>query len=129
MNLDNVFGIYEQSLRLRNQRTEILASNIANADTPGYKAKDIDFRSVLKQQTVQPSRLQATNPKHFQNAEIGKSTAYVQFSNSGQPTLDGNTVDVQQEQLKFASNSARFEATMRFLNGKITSIEKALTSK
>ena len=129
MKLDNILGIYEQSLRLRNQRSDILASNIANADTPGYKARDIDFRSVLKQHAVQPSKLQATNPKHFQNSEIGKSTAYIQFSSSNQPSLDGNTVDAQQEILKFSENEQRFNATVGFLEGKVKRIEQALKTK
>ena len=129
MKLDNILGIYEHSLRLRNQRSDILASNIANADTPGYKARDIDFKSVLNQHAAKSSSLQATNPKHFHNSDIGKSTAYIQFSRNGQPSLDGNTVDSQQEIMKFTSNEQRFNATVGFLESKVKRIEKALSTK
>ncbi len=129
MKLDNILGIYEHSLRLRNQRSDILASNIANADTPGYKARDIDFKSVLNQHAAKSSSLQATNPKHFDNSDIGKSTAYIQFSANGQPSLDGNTVDSQQEIMKFTSNEQRFNATVGFLESKVKRIEKALSTK
>ena len=56
MKLDNAFGIHEQALRVRTQRAEVLANNLANADTPGFKARDVDFQNMLKQQMVQPVR-------------------------------------------------------------------------
>jgi len=128
--LGNVFGIHEQALRVRNQRNEILASNIANADTPGYKARDIDFRQVLKQQKVEMPNLKATQAGHFQTASAGRvSPQYIQYRQVAQPSLDGNTVDVQQEQLQFSNNAARYEATMRFLNGKISGLQKAISGK
>ena len=130
MKLGNVFGIHEQALRVRNQRNEILASNIANADTPGYKARDIDFRQVLKQQKVEMPNLKATQAGHFQMTSAGRvSPQYIQYRQVAQPSLDGNTVDVQQEQLQFSNNAARYEATMRFLNGKISGLQKAISGK
>ena len=129
MKLGNAFGIHEQAFLLRTQRNDMLASNIANADTPGYKARDIDFREVLKQQSVAPVKLAATQPGHFQPAQNSISAQHVKYRTVTQPSLDGNTVDVQQEQLQFASNSAQFEATLRFLTGKIQGIEKALKTK
>jgi flagellar basal-body rod protein FlgB len=128
--LGNAFGIHEQALTVRNQRNEILASNIANADTPGYKARDIDFRQVLKQQKVEMPNLKATQAGHFQTASVGRvSPQYIQYRQVAQPSLDGNTVDVQQEQLQFSNNAARYEATMRFLNGKISGLQKAISGK
>lgn len=130
MKLGNALGIHEQALMVRNQRNEILASNIANADTPGYKARDIDFRQVLKQQKVQMPTMKATQAGHFQTASAGRvSPEYVQYRKVTQPSLDGNTVDVQHEQLQFSTNASRYEATMRFLNGKIKGLEKAITGK
>ena len=128
MKLGNVFGIHEQALLVRAQRNEMLASNIANADTPNYKARDIDFREVLKKQSVQPVSLKATQAGHIQPGVglNGISPQFVKYRTVSQPSLDGNTVDVQQEQMQFATNSAQFEATMRFLTGKIQGIEKAL---
>ena len=130
MKLGNAFGIHEQALMVRNQRNEILASNIANADTPGYKARDIDFRQVLKQQKVEMPNLKATQTGHFQTASAGRvSPQFIQYRQVAQPSLDGNTVDVQQEQLQFSNNAARYEATMRFLDGKIKGLEKAISGK
>jgi flagellar basal-body rod protein FlgB len=127
--LGNAFGIHEQALMVRNQRTEVLASNIANADTPGYKARDIDFRQVLKQQKVEMPTMKATQAGHFQTASNRVSPQYIQYRQVTQPSLDGNTVDIQQEQLQFSNNAARYEATMRFLNGKIKGLQKAVSGK
>ena len=130
MKLGNVFGIHEQALMVRNQRNELLASNIANADTPGYKARDLDFRQVLKQQKVEMPTMKATQAGHFQAASAGRvAPQHVQYRQSAQPSLDGNTVDVQQEQLQFSQNAFRYEATMRFLNGKISGLQKAISGK
>ena len=126
MKLGNVFGIHEQALLVRTQRNEMLASNIANADTPNYKARDLDFREVLKKQAVQPVTLKATQAGHMQPGQGPVSPQFIKYRTVSQPSLDGNTVDIQQEQIQFAANSAQFEATMRFLNGKIQGIEKAL---
>lgn len=126
MKLGNVFGIHEQALLVRTQRNEMLAANIANADTPNYKARDLDFRSVLQKQAVQPVNLKTTQSGHIQPNPGSISPHAIKYRSTSQPTLDGNTVDVQQEQIQFAQNQHQFEATMRFLNGKISGIEKAL---
>ena len=126
MKLGNVFGIHEQALRVRAQRNEMLAANIANADTPNYKASDLDFREVLKKQAVQPVTLNATQTGHIQPPQGSVAPQFIKYRTVFQPSLDGNTVDIQQEQVQFAANTAQFEATMRFLNGKIQGIEKAL---
>lgn len=135
MKLDNMFGVHEQMLRLRSQRSEILASNIANADTPGYKARDIDFKAVFDKQASQAANVKTSQPGHMRSIRVGQSLGsnvsphFIKFRNVDQPSLDGNTVDMQREQLHFAENSARFEATMRFLNGKIKGLQKAISGK
>lgn len=129
MKLSNILGIQEQALRVVNQRHELIASNIANADTPGYKARDIDFREVLGKQAVPRPDLKATQPGHFSTPANRISANYVYYRTNVQPSLDGNTVDAQQEQVKFAENYARFEATMRFLDGRVKNIEKAFSGK
>jgi flagellar basal-body rod protein FlgB len=126
VDIGNVLGIHEQALLVRNKRAEMLASNIANADTPGYKARDIDFRKVLQQQSVANVRLQATKAGHIQPSSGPVSTNQMQYRIPDQASLDGNTVDMQHEQLQFSDNNMRFSATMRFLNGKIASIKAAL---
>jgi flagellar basal-body rod protein FlgB len=124
--LGNAFGIHEQALLVRSQRNELLASNIANADTPNYKSRDLDFREVLKKQSVQPVTLKATHAGHIQPSQGSVSPQYIKYRTVAQPSLDGNTVNVEQELVRFSENSAQFEATMRFLTGKIQGIEKAI---
>lgn len=127
MNIGNAFGIHEQALQVRSKRNELIASNIANADTPNYKARDINFRDALAKHMVQPVTLKATSAGHIQPAGGAASIAnYVKFRKVDQASLDGNTVDVQQEQVKFSQNTAQFEATMRFLDGKIKGLQKAI---
>ena len=136
MKLDNVFGIHEQALQVWSQRNELLASNIANADTPNYKARDIDFRAVLQQETAQVKPKNASSgamPDNARHIRFGEALSkpksaggYVQFRDAVQASEDGNTVDIHNEQMEYAKNLAYFEATMNFLNGKIKGIEQAL---
>lgn len=123
-NFDRVFGVHAQALQLRAQRAEMLASNLANADTPGYKARDIDFSSALEQAQA-GTELQATRPGHISRIHTA-GRAETLYRVPSQPSLDGNTVDTQVEQSRFAENAMRYQATLRFLNGKIDGIQKAL---
>ncbi|MDT8438405.1 MAG: flagellar basal body rod protein FlgB [Wenzhouxiangellaceae bacterium] len=126
-NLDNYFGIHEQALKVRAQRTELIASNLANADTPGFKARDIDFRDALKsiQGQDSPGTLRATQPGHF---GPGSATGRLptQYRVPMQPTLDGNTVETDREQAAFAENTVRYQATLQFLGSRITNLITAL---
>jgi len=117
INLDKVLGVHEQALYLRSRRTAILASNIANADTPNYKAKDIDFKSILSQsQQAASLPLTHNNPRHISSAKIS-STSGLQYRNPYQASLDGNTVDPQLEKAAFSENAVRYQATLRFIGG------------
>lgn len=137
MNLGNAFGIHEHALKVWSDRNEVLAANIANADTPGYKARDIDFKEVLGQYKKAAAGAANAQPvahdfsRHIQAGRaLGNAAAdtanYVKFRNGVQASEDGNTVDIQTEQLEYAKNLAYFEATMNFLNGKISGIKTAL---
>ncbi len=123
-NFDRVFGVHAPALQLRAQRAEMLASNLANADTPGFKARDIDFSRALEQAKV-GTELQATRPGHISGTHT-TGRAETLYRVPSQPSLDGNTVDTQVEQSRFAENAMRYQATLRFLNGKIDGIQKAL---
>jgi flagellar basal-body rod protein FlgB len=107
--MDNIFGIHATALKLREQRMSMLASNIANAATPGYKARDIDFSSAL------------------QMAEGGgpPETA-IRYRVPVQPSLDGNTVELATEQTAFAENALAYRSSLSFLNGRIGTITRAL---
>lgn len=116
---DSALGIHQKALALRSQRAEVLASNIANADTPGYKARDIDFKSVLANASEQSSgSLARTNSRHIQiNANM--NTSNVLYRVPGQPSLDGNTVDGLIEKSAFAENALHYQASLTFLDGKL----------
>ena len=112
------------ALSLRAKRNEILASNIANAATPHYKARDIDFEAEIKKyQTSGPIKI--TDDQHFpvmRPASPGK----VQFRKNINPSLDGNTVELAVEQLQFAENSMKYQSTLSFLSGKINTLMSAI---
>lgn len=111
---DSLFGVHGAALSVRSQRMGMLASNIANASTPGYKAKDIDFRAALTSATSGTGSLD--------NA-IDDNTLYrVPL----QPSADGNTVELATEQTAFAENAVAYQTTLSFLNGRISQITRAL---
>lgn len=129
INFDSALGIHADALRVRSQRAEMLASNLANADTPNYKARDLDFQSAMKMamDSQSPSSLKATNSKHFstQVNSLSMSPA-VQYRSVMQDSLDGNTVDTQIEQSQFMENAVQYQASLEFLGGKFTSLRKAI---
>ncbi|HET8808204.1 MAG TPA: flagellar basal body rod protein FlgB [Methylophaga sp.] len=127
INFDNALGIHVDALRVRTQRAEMLATNLANVDTPNYKAKDIDFREALKAATDnQSGNLNATHQKHFQIGANSPANPLVQYRTTVQDSLDGNTVDEQIEQAQFMQNAVQYQATLEFLGGKFQSLTKAL---
>lgn len=127
INFSNALGMHEQALMLRSQRTSLLANNIANANTPGFKARDMDFASVLAQTSGQQSsvRVTRTNDRHLQGLPATAS-AELMYRVPSQPSLDGNTVDEQIENAAFARNALEHQASFQFLNGKFTGLTKAL---
>ncbi|MBE0509913.1 MAG: flagellar basal body rod protein FlgB [Chromatiales bacterium] len=129
--LDNAFGMHELALKLRSQRMEVLASNLANADTPGYKAKDIDFKAVLSSyqngaaSSAQASKgMKVTHERHL-GASDGMA-AETLYRNPLQPSLDGNTVDAHVEKGKFMENALQYQATLSFIDSRIQSLRKAI---
>jgi flagellar basal-body rod protein FlgB len=111
---DSLFGVHGAALTLRSQRLSLLASNIANASTPGYKARDIDFDAALKDAT-----------------EKGETAAQATKDSMGyriplQPSLDGNTVELSTEQNLFAENAVKYRTTLSFLEGRINTLTRAL---
>jgi flagellar basal-body rod protein FlgB len=128
INFDNALGIHPLALKLRDRRTELLASNLANADTPNYKARDLDFRSILQGLHPAPLGLAATHSGH-QTATVSGPPAEALYRLPSQPSLDGNTVETEQEQMRFAENAVQYQATLNFLSGKIASLRTALTGE
>lgn len=139
--LDALLGFHQDALRIRGQRQELLAANIANADTPYYKAKDIDFAKAMQtaragQNAVQSgSQLKpiATNPGHINNSTGGQTTPKASAESLFRPiiqgSVDGNTVDMDVERNQFADNAIRYEASLTMINGKIKAMLAALQSQ
>jgi len=131
-NIDQSLGIHEQALKLRAYRMELISSNLANADTPNYKAKDIDFNSLLTSYKTsgamagQSGAMSTSHPRHLGGSQAGGDMADAQYRLSNQPSIDGNTVDTQIEKSALMENSVHYQATLTFINGKISTINKAL---
>ena len=118
------FEVYGKALELRNRRNEILASNIANAATPNYKARDIDFNTELSR-SLNVGPIDSTDDKHL-NVASKNLPGKVQYRQSLNPSMDGNTVELAVEQMEFAENSVRYQTTLNFINGKITGLMSAI---
>ena len=117
-------SFYASSLQLRGRRNNILASNIANAATPNYKARDISFEDEIKK-FDQNGPIKTSHDKHFVH-KSGKSIHETSYREPLIPSLDGNTVELAVEQMQFAENSMRYTSTVNFLNGKINKIMSAI---
>ena len=132
INFEKALGSAERALLFRSQRAEVLSNNIANADTPNFKARDLEFSAVLASQTTRglnsPFSLKTTNIKHIainESASDGQRDALF-YSTPYQPSIDQNTVDQQVEVAKYTENSIHFETAFTRLNGAFKGLLKAL---
>ena len=123
--LDGLFKFHQQALSLHAERQKLIASNIANADTPGYKARDIDFSSALKDARAAQSKLQAPGPKPLGNQGTALNTELM-YRSAVQRSVDGNTVDIDVERAQFAENAVRYEAQTMFITSQIKSMLAAI---
>ncbi len=132
LNFESAFSIHDDALVLRGQRASILASNVANTDTPNYKARDIDFSQALRKASNQGNdsiTLAATNSRHFSASPAmasASASSELLYRVPLSPSLDGNTVDSHVEQAKFAENALQLQSSFTFLNGKVMGLMKAL---
>lgn len=141
ISIDKVFGVFDEALTLRAKRGEILASNMANADTPNYKARDFDFRAALEQAQGKGGGLQTTHAGHLKGEPAGPMTTNqrhltgsggeltgidLQYRVPSQASLDGNTVDTETEKGRFAENTLQYQAAFGFLSSKIKNIKDIL---
>ena len=130
--LDQYLGVHAAALDVRARRTELIANNLANADTPGYKARDIDFRQAMARAagdaTTSGVHLSTTQAGHIGGAASADATGSpdLKFRTPLAPALDGNTVDTQLEQSAFAENAVRYQATLTFLNNKFRGLLTAI---
>jgi len=125
---DKLFGIHAQALNLRARRAELLAANLANSDTPNYKARDIDFRSVLGAESARAGvGVARTHPRHSAGSGVaGFENVTLKYRVPAQPSLDGNPVDEQVEKGEFASNAVRYMASLDFLGKRVSGLIRVL---
>ena len=134
LSLDSYLGVQQDALKVQSKRMEVLAKNLANVDTPNYKAQDIDFRTALAQAGSPGAALPLATTSSNQ---IGNSATTGDMDTSGAlkyrvplaPSLDGNTVDAQLEQAAFADNTVRYQATLTFLTGSLKDLMTAITGQ
>ncbi len=126
ISFDKALGNIPRDLSLYGQRSSVLASNIANADTPGYKARDIDFRSVLAKAGGQQLSLKTTQGAHLSGTSSSLSGAKLLYRTPNQPSIDGNTVNSQVETTEFTKNAMHYQSTLTFLNGKFKGLRLAI---
>ena len=130
--IDRLFGLHQASLSARGNRSQVIASNIANADTPGYQARDLDFKASLSAALgapgVRPATLMRTSARHLPGPSAGAELggAALVYRSVSQASIDNNTVDVNVERAQFADNATRMEASLVFINAKIKSLLAAV---
>lgn len=133
---DKVFGVHQHTMRIRNTRAEVIAGNLANADTPGFKARDVDFNQALVEASNK-YKLVDHNPPMTQTSSRHMSlrdlealegpNLIMKYRKPFQPdTGNGNTVEVSSERMNYMSNSIEYQATMQFLNGRISKLRNAI---
>lgn len=131
--LNESFNFMQQSLSLHAQRQEVLSANIANADTPGYKARDFDFSArldqALEQQSGSASTLDMTSSGHMAGRTGVLDDAQLAYRVPAQSSLDGNTVDMDMERINFAENSLKYQADVQMLTSHIQNMSTAMRSE
>lgn len=120
----NSLGIHPNTLQLRAARAEVLANNLANADTPNFKARDFDFNAMLEAENRRSLEMNATDTRHLRGSVNVDSD--LMYRNPYQPSIDGNTVDSQMEQSFYTENALRYNSSFQFLNGKFTGLKGAI---
>ena len=130
INLDNLFAVHSRALVTSEQRLKVLAENIANADTPGYKARDIDFQNAMQTVGKNSVQLHATRDEHVGMKDGGSGQGIeTLYRIPNQPSMDGNTVDTQRESAAVAETAVRYQATLTFINQRISGLRLALTGR
>lgn len=126
LGFDRSLGIHDNALLVRSDRSSVLANNLANADTPGFKARDIDFQAVLRGEVAKQSRLDVakTDKGHIPGRHSEGSEKL--YRTPSQPSIDGNTVDIHIENKEFTTNAMQYNASFEFLNRKFTGLTRVL---
>ena len=126
LNIDQSIGLHVQALNLRDERAQVLSANIANADTPNFKARDLDFARVLTATASTAVRPLRTHAAHIALGGGFTGDAELKYRVPLQASLDGNTVDTQFEKTRFAENAIEYQTSLEFLNSRLRGIMGAL---
>lgn len=129
--LTSTLDFQAQALALRAERQRLIAGNIANADTPGYVARDMDFAKALREATGQqavPGAMAVTHAGHLDAPAGARAESELLYATGPQDSLDRNTVDLDRERAAFAENTVKYEATLRFINGHMRTLTEAMKS-
>ena len=122
--ISSYLDFHGQALRLRSRRNEVLASNIANAATPNFKARDLNFESEMRRH-IKHGPLQTTDVQHFPT-NVPPGPEKMLYREPINPSLDGNTVEMGVEQMEFSENVIRYQTTLQFLNKRISGLMSAI---
>lgn len=133
VSIDTLFGIHEKALNTRIKKSALIANNIANSETPGFKARDLDFKAIIKravanddQSVTNSNQLHTTHLHHQANIFVESHFSDLKYRQPTHPSLDGNTVDTHLEKSAYLDNVMRMQASLRFLNGRISGLMNAL---
>jgi flagellar basal-body rod protein FlgB len=140
ISFDSALGVHEQALSVRSRRAEVLANNLANVDTPSFKARDIDFKGMLQQQVNASSKvistqslnmrtlqMRATQGGHISEGPVSDSAdGDLLYRTPTQPSVDGNTVDENIEQAEYMKNALNWQASFQFLSAKFKGLKDAI---
>jgi len=127
ISFDKALGNFESALQLRSKRAEVLSSNLANVDTPGYKARDFNFHETLKKEIHLNQQPRQTNSEHMSNsARNHRVEEMIQYRIPNQPSIDGNTVEEHTENAEFMSNSLEFQTAFTLLNSRFKGLISAI---
>lgn len=122
---DRALGIHADALAFRSRRAEVLANNLANADTPNFKARDLDFASVLAAREQPGVSVRRTHPAHLDGG-AGAAESALRYRLPTQPSIDGNTVETQQEFARYSRNVLAYQASFQFLNARFATLGNAI---
>ena len=122
--ISDYLSLHATALTVRAKRNKVLASNIANAATPNFKARDIDFQALINKAEGN-GPMDATDARHFK-VSIEASAEKMKYRTPVNPSRDGNTVEMNVEQMEFSENVIRYQTTLTFLNNKISGLTSAI---
>lgn len=130
--LDAALRFHQSALNLRAHRQQLIASNIANADTPNFKARDFDFAHALGNALGMKNgalTLSNTSTRHLPAAGAGSLRPAAQYRTEAQSSVDGNTVSLDTERAAFAENAVQYEASVTFVSGMLRTLQSAISGQ